>query len=165
MVRKRDDANLSCGCERMSDASLTRFLLNGTVVEEGGQQFVDGAGVAADFFKRVHRPEPHGFASSPINGGIGLLLQSRASRDAAFMLGGENPGNRPVLPPGASAVYDANGNFIKLLMDSVIMDFANRSITMTGGDWTITGDVRIQGALHVTGAITTDATNPNKHSH
>ncbi|MBZ8133219.1 phage baseplate assembly protein [Afifella sp. IM 167] len=106
----------------MSDASLTRFLLDGTVTHRGGQQFVDGKGLAGDLFERVHRIEPHGFASWPVKGGIGAALQSRASRDSAYVIGGENPQLRPsgeYLTEGGTAIYDAAGNIVSVVAKSL----------------------------------------------
>ncbi|BDA84963.1 hypothetical protein Sa4125_25050 [Aureimonas sp. SA4125] len=101
-----------------SDSGLTRFELDGTVAHRKGQQFVDGKGYGADGFAEVHRPEPHGFASHPVKGGIGVLMQSRANRDAAYVLGGENPGLRPkgdYLTAGGTAIYDHLGNIVSVV--------------------------------------------------
>ena len=72
----------------MSDTSFTRFVLDGTVEHRKGQQFINGKGLAGDLFERVHRPEPHGFASYPVKGGSGALVQARGQRDSAYVLGG-----------------------------------------------------------------------------
>ncbi|MEM9734236.1 MAG: phage baseplate assembly protein [Pseudomonadota bacterium] len=150
----------------MRETGLTRFSFDGTVDHRGGQQFVNGRGFAGDDFRNVFRPEPHGFASHPVKGGQGLVLQSRGARDAGYVMGGENPQMRPSLTPGASALYDQNGHILKVFDDGMVLDVKGKSITMSAGSgYTLTGDVRIEGALHVTGNITTDSTNPNAHSH
>lgn len=108
----------------MYDGHLTRFLLDGTVEHRDGQQFVNGKGFAGDGFERVHRPEPHGFASHPVNGGIGLMMQARGNRDSAYVLGGENPGLRPkgeMLTAGGTAIYDAAGNIVSVVAAKIRM--------------------------------------------
>lgn len=102
----------------MSDGSLTRLVLDGTVEHREGQQFVNGKGLASDLFERVHRIEPHGFASHPVEGGIGALMTARGSRDSAYVFGGENPALRPKgewLTQGGTAIYDAGGNIISIV--------------------------------------------------
>jgi len=74
-----------------------------------------------------------------------------------MVIAASHKGHRPDLPEGASALYDSNGNIIKLFAGGVTMDFGARTITMTGGEWNLTGNVTINGTLHVTGNITSDA--------
>ncbi|MAU95443.1 MAG: hypothetical protein CMP81_06085 [Fulvimarina sp.] len=140
----------------MADSGFTRFKLNGTIVQRGGQQFVDGDGFAGDGYEDVHRIDPHGFASGAVPGGIGLLTGVRGNRDSAYVVGGENPAMRPDLPIGASAQYDDKGNIIKLIGDDgAVFDFASRSATLTAGDWTINAPsgVTINGPLTVNGPV------------
>jgi phage gp45-like len=99
----------------MSDTNLTRLEFDGSVEHRGGQQFVAGKGFAGDRFEQAHRPEPHGFASWPVKGGIGVVLGTRSRRDAAFVLGGENPSLRPGLTAGGTAIYDAAGNIVSVV--------------------------------------------------
>lgn len=100
----------------MFDGHLTRMELDGKVEHRRGQQFVDGKGFSGDGFERVHRPEPHGFASHPVKGGIVTVLSARGNRDSAYAFGGENPGLRPELPLGGTAIYDAAGNIVSVVM-------------------------------------------------
>jgi len=99
----------------MYDGHLTRMELDGKVEHRRGQQFVDGKGFAGDGFERVHRPEPHGFASHPVKGGIVTVLSARGNRDSAYALGGENPKLRPELPSGGTAIYDHVGNIVSIV--------------------------------------------------
>lgn len=145
---------------------MRRIELDGRVVERGGQQFVSGRGTMADGWTDIHRIEPHGFASHPIKGGKALLLPMPRNPDMAFVLGGENPANRPGgLPAGATALYDAEGNIIKLMGPDVVMDFGSRTITMTGGTWNIKGDLNVDGNITATGSIIDTTGNTNHHSH
>lgn len=149
-----------------SDAGLTRFELDGTVTHRKGQQFVNGKGYAGDGFEEVHRIEPHGFASHPVKGGIGALMQARGNRDSGYIFGGENPSLRPDIPEGATAIYDHLGNVIRLVGTSVDFDFKDKPATMKAGSWqmdgpvtfnagtaTIEGDLTINGNLILNGNL------------
>lgn len=137
---------------------FSRIELDGTFVEREGQQFVNGKGFAADQFAEVHRPEPHGFASVPVKGGIGTVLASRERRERAYVLGGENPSLRPRdLPAGATALYDHNGNIIKLVGDGVTFDFGTRTANFTAGDWKVSGNFEVtNGTIRLAGDTTID---------
>ncbi len=99
----------------MFDGHLTRFSLDGTVEHREGQQFVNGKGFSGDSFERVHRIEPHGFASHPVKGGIGVAMSARGNRDSAYVFGGENPGLRPSVDMGGTAIYDHTGNIVSVV--------------------------------------------------
>lgn len=148
---------------------VRRFEFDGRVEEKGGQQFVSGRGLYGDGFTRIHRVEPHGFASSPPKGSKGLIVST--DPDNAYVLGLEHPGHRPNdLPAGASAIYDAAGNIIKLLGgDGAVFDFASRTATLKAGNWTINaesgvtinsptvtinGNVQLNGNLTASGSVT-----------
>lgn len=142
---------------------LRRFEFDGRVEEKGGQQFVSGRGFYNDGFTRIHRIEPHGFASSPPRGAKGLLLSG--DPDQAFVLGLEHPGHRPTgLPAGGTAFYDAHGNVTKYLMgDGVTIDVAGNSYAVRKGGVTFTvsasgvaivGNVTVQGNVSVSGSVT-----------
>ena len=86
-------------------------------------------------------------------------------------VGIEAAASRPDVPTGAAALYDASGNIIKLFAGGVVMDFGARTITMTGGQWaisgnvTIAGDLEVAGNIHATGTIIDDSGNTNHHAH
>lgn len=102
----------------MFDGHLTRMELDGNVDHRRGQQFVNGKGFSGDAFERVHRIEPHGFASHPVKGGIAAVLSARGNRDSAYAFGGENPALRPsgdLLTEGGTAIYDHLGNIVSVV--------------------------------------------------
>ncbi|NTF32298.1 phage baseplate assembly protein domain-containing protein [Rhizobium skierniewicense] len=132
----------------MSD--FMRFDFDGRLEEKGGQQFVSGRGMFGDGYTRIHRPEPHGFASTPPKGSKGLVLPSRSNPDFAVVLGLEHPGHRPSnVPGGGSALYDASGNIIKMVMgDGISIDVTGSAFQVRKGgvSMTISADgVDIQG--------------------
>lgn len=113
----------------MFDGHLTRIELDGTVEHRRGQQFVNGKGFAGDGFEKVHRIEPHGFASHPVKGGIGTLLSARGNRDSSYVFGGEHPDLRPkgdLLTAGGTAIYDHNGNIVSIVAASLRIVHASR---------------------------------------
>ncbi len=130
---------------------MMRFDFDGRVEEKGGQQFVSGRGVFGHGYTRVYRPEPHGFASSPIKGGKGILLPMPGNPDFAVVLGGEHPGKRAAdLPSGGTAIYDSSGNIISLVGSKIrlvapLFEFV--------GNFTIDGSISMTGGISAAGSI------------
>lgn len=122
---------------------LTRLQLNGTVDHRNGQQFVEGTGLAGDAFTRVHRIEPHGFASHPVKGGIALGV-SRGRRDTTYAIGGENPALRPGLPQGGTAIYDHNGNIVSIVTSELRIVHAGK-IHLVAPEIILEGAVKLGG--------------------
>jgi phage gp45-like len=134
--------------------SGARIELDGTIAEKDGQQFVSGRGLFSDGYTKIHRIEPHGFMSNPVKGAKGLVVSPNGNPDEAYVLGGEHPGHRPSgLPGGASALYDAAGNIIKVLMgDGIIVDVAGNAYTIRKGGVTFT--VSASGVAITGGMVT-----------
>lgn len=112
-----------------------RIELDGVNVEDGGQQMVSGRGFFRDGYTRIHRVEPHGFASQPIKGAKAILISPNGDDDQSYVLGGEHPSHRPSgIPNGGMAIYDAHGNIIKAVMgDGIVVDVAGSAYTITKG--------------------------------
>lgn len=112
-----------------------RIELDGANVERGGQQFVSGRAFYSDGYTEIHRIEPHGFASQPVKGAKALLIAPNDEDDQAYVLGGEHPSHRPSgIPNGGAALYDAQGNIIKVVMgDGIVVDVAGSAFTITKG--------------------------------
>lgn len=117
---------------------VRRFEFDGTLEESNGQQFVSGRGYFGDGFSRVHRVEPHGFASQPPKGAKGIVLSPWP--DQAYVLGLEHPSHRPGnVPAGGAALYDAQGNIIRMVMgDGVRVDLSSGTYRVTRGGCTMT---------------------------
>ncbi|MBY5804077.1 hypothetical protein HFN52_10755 [Rhizobium leguminosarum] len=136
-----------------------RIELDGENVEKGGQQFVSGRGLYSDGYTRIHRIEPHGFASMPIKGAKAFLLQPNGDADQAYVFGGEHPAHRPSdLPGGGTAIYDSSGNIISLVGTSirvksggVLMVISPDGVAITGG--TITHNSKDIGDTHRHGDV------------
>lgn len=149
-------------------ASLFEF--DGRYEEDKGQQFLSGRGLYNDGFTRIRRLEGHGTYSNPPPGSQGLLLALNGNMDEAYLLGVDHHEKRPSgLPVGSKAIYDANGNIIKLVMDGAVMDLQSRTFTVTSGAWNVTasaaitltapsfvfnGNMTVNGNIASTGTIT-----------
>lgn len=147
---------------------MKRIEFDGRVSERNGQQFVSGRGSKSDAWTEIHRIEPHGFASYPIKGGKGLVMPMPGNPDMAFVLGGENPANRPSdLPIGGSALYDAAGNIIKVVMgDGVTVDVAGNAYTVRKGAVTfkVTGaGVDVTGGYLKVNGVRVDETHTHSN--
>jgi phage gp45-like len=152
--------------------TIRRIELDGKNVEKKGQQFVSGRGAFNDGFTRIHRIEPHGFASMPVKGSKALLLSSAGNDDSAYVFGGEHPDHRPTdLPGGGTAIYDHNGNIMKFVGSGIVIDAASRTVTVTAGTWTLNGDfvlngdLQVNGNIHASGSIIDDGGNTPHHTH
>ncbi|MBY5709707.1 phage baseplate assembly protein [Rhizobium leguminosarum] len=136
-----------------------RIELDGENVQKGGQQFVSGRGLFSDGYTRIHRIEPHGFASMPIKGAKAFLLQPNGDADQAYVFGGEHPAHRPSdLPAGGTAIYDSSGNIISLVGTSirvksggVLMVISPDGVAITGG--TVTHNGKDIGDTHRHGDV------------
>lgn len=145
---------------------MMRFDFDGRLEERNGQQFVSGRGAYGDGWTNIHRPEPHGFASSPVKGAKGLILPSRYDPELAFVLGLESPGHRPGdLPAGGTAIYDAAGNVTKYVMgDGVTVDVAGSAYVIRKGGVSLT--ISAEGVAIEGGQVTHNGKNiGDTHTH
>lgn len=132
----------------MSDARLSPQGLRVTVADvddSGPQQFVHGTGLSGQDIGRMVRVQHFGLSSTPPAGSEGHGLALGGGADRLFALGMEHPGLRPRgLPGGATALYDAAGNIIKLVGTEVDMSFSvpwkvtARGVTITSDGQNIT---------------------------
>ncbi|WP_319517234.1 phage baseplate assembly protein V [uncultured Martelella sp.] len=135
--------------------TIRQIILDGRITEEKGRQFVSGQGLYNDGFTKILRIEPWGYASVPVAGSRGIAVPLGGNADMAVFLGGESGGHRPPgLPAGASALYDANGNIIKCVGTGIVIDVAGRTIDITAGQWTLTGNATITGNVTIDGNLT-----------
>lgn len=97
--------------------TLTRARLV-SLDDSGPHQKATFTGHKNERFSDVLRMQAHGFASNPPPGSYGYLLRMGSS-DRAFVIGMENDGRVKNLPPGASALYDANGNVVSIVQQNI----------------------------------------------
>ncbi|APH71453.1 phage baseplate assembly protein domain-containing protein [Aquibium oceanicum] len=117
---------------------------------EEGQLLVTGRGMAGERFEDRPWYEPHGFASHPQGGAVGTMLAPGGRRDQSFVMTAYDPGIRPEIEPGDTAIY-GHGNLMRLHKDGAIFDFGSRTAVLTSGGWTINGDVTINGNVQLNG--------------
>lgn len=102
--------------QHIGRAGTFRFHLNSVDDTRAGQQLVSGQGLAGDQFKEMYRPQPFGLSTNPPKGSHGFGINLGGRPDHAVILGLEHASHRPVsLSSGESALYDANGQIIKML--------------------------------------------------
>jgi phage gp45-like len=83
------------------------------VDDSGSQQLLNLIGLAGDMPQKVVRVLPHGFSSNPPLNSEGILKSLGGRSDRLMFIGGEHPQYRQKnLSPGASVLYDQNGNVI-----------------------------------------------------
>lgn len=128
----------------VSDANVTRMRLDGGVQHRGGQQFLSGRGYASESFPRVHRVEPHGFTSHPVEGGIATVVGSRSARDSLYAMGGANPALVPQLPQGGSAIYDHLGNIVSVVEAEIRIVHAGK-IHLVADEIILEGNIKLGG--------------------
>lgn len=91
-----------------------------TVEEINGLQYVSGRTMAGERLRRVLRAEPHGAASSPPIGSVGLCIPMGGDRTRMVCVASETPGTRPVgLGAGHTVIYE-NGDTKITLADNTI---------------------------------------------
>jgi phage gp45-like len=119
---------------------------------ENGQLLVTGRGMAGERFIDLVWYEPHGFHSRPHPGSIGYLMAPGGRREQGFVVGASDPGKRPQIEAGQSAMYDNGGNVVVLKPEG--WEFST-SITVKG-DITLTGSLSADGGLTAKGDVHSD---------
>jgi phage gp45-like len=94
-------------------SSITRGTLI-SVDDSGDWQKTSVRGFKGEEFSEVLRAQSHGVSSNPPAGSVGNFMRLGSS-DRLFALGFETPGRPRDLPPGVVALYNADGNVMKLL--------------------------------------------------
>lgn len=128
------------------DGQFTKVIIESSRYENG-RLLVSGTGMAGERFRDFVYWEPHGFHARPADGSIGYLVAPGGRRDQGMVMAAANPSRVPALQKGEAAMYDAAGNVV----------------TLTAAGWhfsmdvTIAGNLRVEGALHATGNITSDS--------
>ena len=126
------------------DDSTTGQLIRVTVRQvndSGQQQLVSAYGYDNHPIDEAVRLQHFGATSNPPAGSEGHALIVGGRYDRAVLLGLEHPDHRPQnLPSGSKAIYDASGNIIKLVGDSVSFGFDGHPWTATFKGGSLTSD-------------------------
>jgi phage baseplate assembly protein V len=141
--------------------SAELFEYDGRIKQEGGQQFLSGRGLFGDGSTNIRRIQQHGFYSSPPAGSQGLRISPNGNPDEAYLFGIEHHDHQPTgIPIGGTAIYDANGNIIKMVGDGLTVDMQSNEIIITSGNWTVTAptltinaNMQLNGNLVCSGTI------------
>lgn len=107
--------------------SMFRFEF-GEVDDANDQQQAKGFGQSGEELTKVHRVQSHGLYSNPPVGSHGIGLPLGEERELAVVLGGESPQHRPRnMPPGTTALYNADGTIWKLLPAKADLDHGGKN--------------------------------------
>lgn len=133
----------------MSDDAIRAMLSRGRLVgfEDGeGLQRVRATGFAGEEVDRVWRHQPFGFTSSPPPGSEGLLLRLGGRAERTVALGFEHPAHRPTsTPQGGTVIYDAFGNAVSLVEQSLRVVHAQEIVLKAGKIVLDSADIRLGG--------------------
>lgn len=145
-------------------SQFTRIEIESTRYEKG-QLLVTGRGMAGERFEDLVWYESHGFHSRPHAKTVGYLVAPGGRREQGLVMAASDPAKVPQIAEGDSVHYDQHGNMTKLTKDGITVDYENRTITHTSGAWTINtptltlnGNLEVDGDMHITGHIVSDAT-------
>lgn len=132
--------------------ALVRFRVEESD-DTGKQQLLRGKGRKRELFgstshKLVHTAR-FGYSSRPPRGSQGLAVSLNGNPDQMFVVHVEHPDYRPTdLEEGETRVYGYNGNYAYLKADgSIVLKCSGAaSITLSGGDIILNGNVKLGSA-------------------
>jgi phage baseplate assembly protein V len=151
--------------------------------DSGPQQLLSLSGFSQDLPRQVVRVQEFGFSSNPPVGGEGLILCPGGRSDRAMFWGGAHAQYRPTnLPVGATALYDAFGQILEFVQNSVKLvctatfeiDAPNvlikGALTVTEtfdvqNTGAVSAPANITGTIAVTGDVTAGAISLQNHVH
>ena len=123
---------------------LVRFRID-SFRSVGGQQLVTGRTQRGEGLKDIPRPEPHGFASNPPQGAVGVALALGPDRSQMVVMGVEHPDQREgITGAGHQAIYDGHGNVVSLVQSDLRIVGTNR-VTIVGPKIVLDGEVHLGG--------------------
>jgi phage baseplate assembly protein V len=89
-------------------------------------------------FTQVPRISDYGFHSEPLAGASAVLAALSGRSDGVLALGIDDPRKRPSLGPGAVALYNAQGNMISLVQQTIRI-VSSQPVAVTAPSMTING--------------------------
>lgn len=111
--------------------------------------------------------QPYGFsANPPEDGGLAIAFAVGGDEGDLVVFPAGNPSKRMGgLPPGGVGIYNLHGDSIVLTPDGSVFVKSGGPVTIEAGgpviieatDITLRANVRVEGTLHTTGNITSDA--------
>lgn len=123
-------------------------------VEEGAIKRFSGAGRVGETFSKREYPQHYGFTSRPLPGAEGFAI---ADGNLVFLIASDDRRYRIALENGEVALYTDEGDKVHLKRGREIEIVGGEKVTVTAPAVEINGNVTVNGALHVTGAITSAA--------
>ncbi len=128
------------------------------VDDSGAGQKVQITVLAGERLSNVLRLQSFGFTGNPPAGCTGLAISIGGSRTHVVLLGGEDATRKAEQEPGESSQYNQWGDFLWLKTDGTAHLKARLKALVEAPEAEFTGNVTVNGTLHVVGAITGDST-------
>lgn len=113
---------------------LLRSILQ-EVDDSGPQQLVKVTGLFGQTIGEAVRSQHFGFSSNPPKDAEGLMLAIGGGIDRVHALGLEHPKYRPRnLPSGGSIQYDKEGDYVKVIGDTLTISHAKKIVIQVGSN-------------------------------
>lgn len=129
--------------------------------DSGSQQLVDLMALAGDKPRKVFRPQPFGYTSTPPVDSEGVVLALGGRSDRLVYFDGGHKDYRPTSRPGGStAIYDAYGQIVSLVEKQVRI-VGTDTVTIKAPTIVLEGNVKLGGAdadrpVSAIGTVTSD---------
>lgn len=115
----------------------------------------------------VEHPQNYGFTSHPFEGSDAIIISVAGSREQCVAIVVDDRRYRLSLEKGEVAMFDDQGNTIKILRDKIQInavvecEIIAPTVRVTADDCIITANVQITGDVHTDGNITSTGTVEN----
>jgi len=117
-----------------------------------GLQELQVSGLAGELLDRVEHIQNYGFTAHPHSESDCLILNVGADRSRAIVIAADDRRYRLHLAKGEVAMYDDQGQAVKLLRTGIVIESAKG--TIHNGDMDINGNLSVGGTIDATGTIT-----------
>jgi len=136
---------------------VTRGVVK-SVDDSKGLQALQISGLSGELLDAIQRLQQYGFTCHPHPGADTINLSVGASRSHTVVIAVDDRRYRLQLAEGEVAMYDDQGQAIKLLRSGIVIEAPKGAIH--NGDMAINGNVDISGTLTVAGVVVNDHSHP-----
>jgi len=116
-----------------------------------GLQELQVSGLAGELLDLVERIQNYGFTSNPHSESDCLILNVGADRSRAIVIAVDDRRYRLHLVNGEVAMYDDQGQAVKLLRTGIVIDAPKG--TIHNGDMDISGNLTVDGDISASGKV------------
>ncbi len=166
-----DVQKITAPLRRKVDLMVARSVLRLTKFESG-IQFAQLDLLADETRDNVENIQQYGFASTPEDGSVGVVVCVAGDRAHAVLIATDDPRHRPDLEVGEVAIYTKFGDQIRITKDGEILIDASAKVIITTPEVEMSGNLSVDGDITAMGDITDgtrsmagDRTIYNGHKH